>query len=146
MSLEDPEGSKCSCWPGNLRCSISQSSCSGASPCRCNLFPSRRFLADLDEGSLCLEGLDSGSWPQGSEVSTMPLSAIATGPDNEQVSEFSILLESNAEIPRKYFYLIIYLYVWWLQKVRNLDTLAENVKYLMAISFLRTTQFLCFNY
>lgn len=99
VSLADPEGSKYSCWPGNLRRSISQSSCSGPSPRRCNLFPSRRLLGDLDECSLCLEGLaDSNSWLGGPEVRTIRLSGTATGPDNGLVSEFSILLGSNAEI------------------------------------------------
>lgn len=92
VSLVDPEGSKCSCWPGNLRRSISQSSCSWPSPRRCDLFPSRRLLGDLDGCSLCLESLaDSDSWPGGPEGRVIPLSGTARDPGDGLVSEFSIL-------------------------------------------------------
>lgn len=92
VSLADPEGSKCSCWPGNLRLSVSQSSCSWPSPRRCDLFPSRRLLGDLDGCSLCLEDLaDSASWPGGPEGRAMTSSGTVRPPQVELVSEFSIL-------------------------------------------------------
>lgn len=98
VSLAEPDGSKCSCWPGNLRRSISQSSCSWPPPLRCNLFPSRRLLGDLDGCSLRLEGLaDSDSWPRWPEGRAMPLSGTAGDPDPGLVSEFSILSGSSAE-------------------------------------------------
>lgn len=94
-SLTEPEGSKCSCWPGNLRRSISRNSCSWSPPRRCNLVPFRGLLSDLDGCSLCLEGLaDSASWPEGRTIS---LSGTARGPDDWLVSEFSILHRSNTE-------------------------------------------------
>lgn len=98
VSLAEPEGSKCSCWPGNLRRSMSHSSCSWSSPRRCNLVPFRRLLGDLGGCSLCLEGLaDSDSWPEGAEGRAMPLSGTVRGPGDELVSEFSILQGSKTE-------------------------------------------------
>ena len=98
VSLAEPEGSKCSCWPGNLRRSISHSSCSWPPPRRCDLVPFRRLLGDLDGCSRCLEGLaDSDSWPEGAEGRTMPLSATDTGPEDGPLSEFSILQGNNRE-------------------------------------------------
>lgn len=88
-SLADPEGSKCSCWPGNLRRSISHSSCSWSPPRCCNLVPFRRLLGDLDWCSLLLEGLaDSDSWPEGR---TMSLSVPVAGTGDELASDLSIL-------------------------------------------------------
>lgn len=96
VSLAELQGSKCSCWPGNLRRSISHSSCSWSPPRRCDLFPSRRFLGDLDECSLCLEALgDSDIWPSGAEGRNMALSGTARGLDGGLVSEFSILQSRN---------------------------------------------------
>lgn len=92
-SLADPEGSKCSCWPGNLRRSISHSSCSWSPPRCCNLVPFRRLLGDLDWCSLFLEGLaDSDSWPEGR---TMSLSVTAADTDDELASDLSILQRSK---------------------------------------------------
>lgn len=92
-SLADPEGSKCSCWPGNLRRSISHSSCSWSPPRCCNLVPFRRLLGDLDWCSLFLEGLaDSDSWPEGR---TMSLSVTAADTDDELASGLSILQRSK---------------------------------------------------
>lgn len=93
-SLADPEGSKCSCWPGNLRRSISHSSCSWSPPRCCNLVPFRRLRGDLLWCSLFLEGLaDSASWPEGR---TMSLSVTAaTDTDDELASDLSILKRNN---------------------------------------------------
>lgn len=100
-SLADPEGSKCSCWPGNLRRSISHSSCSWSPPRCCNLVPFLRLLGDLDGCSLFLEGLaGSDSLPEGR---TMSRSGTATDTDDELLSDLSILQESRAKAFVKMF-------------------------------------------
>lgn len=102
VSHDEPEGSKCSCWPGNLRRSISHSSCSWSSPRRWDLFPSRRLLGDLDGCSLFLEDLaDSDGWSEELEGLDMPLSGSERGLDEKLVSEFSVLRDSIKNIRLK---------------------------------------------
>lgn len=102
VSHDEPEGSKCSCWPGNLRRSISHSSCSWSSPRRWDRFPSRRLLGDLDGRSLFLEDLaNSEGWSEELEGLDMSLSRSERGLDDELVPEFSVLHDSVKNIRLK---------------------------------------------
>jgi len=99
VSLAEPEGSKCSRWPGNLRRSISPCSCSWLHPGRCVLVAFRRLPGDLARWFWCFGDLDdSGSWPEVVEGCVMPPPGTARRSDDGALSEYSILEGSERQL------------------------------------------------
>lgn len=104
-SLVEPEDSKCSRWPGNLRWSVSHDSCSWAPIRRCNFVPFWCLLGDLVRCSLCLESLaDSDRWPADFATSSC---GTTTDPGVGLVCEFSILHRMDTKSALKKYILCI---------------------------------------